>query len=183
VKAEHACFPRVFSNGGGPATAPRPHHPAEVLRSGPAAAIAEHHASREEAGRVFLGARPTLAAYTHIVRRRAHLSRRCHSSKSRWKLAVPTKNARDAQLGPLPRRVGLAARDQQPQAVRGEAGVLALHPDQLVPPQRPGKAWQQQRPVTLAASPSRQVGPAGGSRRCRGRRRGHHAGKSAQSAA
>jgi hypothetical protein len=42
--------------------------PAEVLRSTPAAvAIAEHHTSPEEAGRVFAAARPRLAAYTHIV--------------------------------------------------------------------------------------------------------------------
>ena len=42
--------------------------PAEVLRTTPAAvAIAEHHTSPEEAGRVFAAARPRLAAYTHIV--------------------------------------------------------------------------------------------------------------------
>jgi ribonuclease Z len=42
--------------------------PAAVLRDDPAAvAIAAHHTSPEEAGRVFAAARPRLAAYTHFV--------------------------------------------------------------------------------------------------------------------
>ena len=41
-------------------------------------------------------------------------------------------------------RVTLAAWDQQPQALGGEAHVLARDGDQFAPPQRPGIAEQQQ---------------------------------------
>lgn len=64
-------------------------------------------------------------------------------------------SARDAELGPLPRGVGFAARDRQPEALRGEADMLARDGDQLGPAQRAGIAEQQ--PGAVA-----QVGEAAG---------------------
>jgi hypothetical protein len=77
--------------------------------------------------------------------------------------------AGDADGGPLPRGVALAAGDQQAQALGGEADVFALDGDQPAPPQRPGEAEQQEGAVAgageAAVAAGEQAADLGGGQR------------------
>jgi hypothetical protein len=59
---------------------------------------------------------------------------------------------RASAAGPLPRLVGLAAANAQPQPVGDDGDVFGAQDDQLRPAQRADEAEQQQRAVTPAAS-------------------------------
>ena len=59
--------------------------------------------------------------------------------------------ARQADLGPLPGLVGLAAADAQPQAAGDDGDVLDMEGNKFGAAQRAGEAEQQQRAVAPAA--------------------------------
>ena len=60
--------------------------------------------------------------------------------------------ARQTDLGPLPRLVGLAAADAQPQAAGDDGDVLDMEGNQFGAAQRGGEAEQQQCAIAPAAA-------------------------------
>ena len=90
-----------------------------------------------------------IAPAVHLAEHRAELAagglqpgfQRAHRA------GLPPLAAAEAELDALAFLVGLGGGQQDPQPGFGEAQVLAVDPDQLGPPQRPGEADQQQGAV------------------------------------
>ena len=96
------------------------------------------------------------------------------TSIQRWQGAdragLLLRAARNAEFHPLPFRIGLGFRDQQPQPVQHEGDLLALHCRQLRPAERPGIAEEEQGPVAAAGQATVTGGDELGDLRCRERR-------------
>ena len=75
----------------------------------------------------------------------------CQASKARTGQVSKNVAARQADLGPLPRLVGFAAADAQPQPAGDDGDVLDTQRNQFGAAQRAGEAEQQQRAVAPAA--------------------------------